>query len=136
MYDYLSGFDDNSPAAKRRPGIAILLAMMDEAFARGIGVIDFLRGDEPYKFEMTAAVNQNINIRVCVGTPKSAAGSAAANIARYRSLSAFLARREWILLNVQLKERAFPASLYHYAVFRAGRFVRKFMGSNPPPAGA
>jgi CelD/BcsL family acetyltransferase involved in cellulose biosynthesis len=134
LHDYLSGFDDDAPAAKRRPGMALLLAQMDGAYAEGIREIDFLRGDEPYKFELTSesAANMNIVIRMRPGSDAAPVQRAV----RMRAFASFLLAREWKLLRVQLQERSFPASLYHYAAFRTGRFFRKFFRGSTAEASA
>lgn len=54
VYDYMKAFDDESPAAKRRPGLALLLWLINDAIHNKFRVVDFLRGGEPYKFELTS----------------------------------------------------------------------------------
>lgn len=134
LYDYLSGFDDEAPAAKRRPGIALLLSLMDDAVNQGIRSIDFLRGDEGYKFELTREVRRNANILVVPTADRSAARRRAMRIVRFRAYLRFLLAREWGLLRVQLQEHRFPASLYHFAAFRAQRLVRKLRAGTHPTA--
>ena len=62
IYDYLSGFDDRPMFAKRRAGLALLLSMVEDAIESGIPIVDLLRGNEEYKFELTSAFNQNQTI--------------------------------------------------------------------------
>lgn len=52
IYDYLKAFDDRSQSAKYRPGRALLLLLIEEAIDNKSKVVDFLRGGEPYKFEI------------------------------------------------------------------------------------
>jgi CelD/BcsL family acetyltransferase involved in cellulose biosynthesis len=126
LYDYLSGFDDDAPAAKRRPGLALLFAQMEAAFAEGIRTIDLLRGEEPYKFELTAEAPRNMNMVATL--PHAARGTVLRRAGERTALVRFLAAREARLFGVALAEHAFPASLYHYARFRTGRFFLKFFG--------
>ncbi|HET9129777.1 MAG TPA: GNAT family N-acetyltransferase, partial [Terriglobia bacterium] len=54
LYDYLSGFDNTAPGANRRPGLALLMCMIRDAEAMKLSFVDLLRGDEPYKLQMTS----------------------------------------------------------------------------------
>jgi CelD/BcsL family acetyltransferase involved in cellulose biosynthesis len=132
LYDYLSGFDDAAPAAKRRPGLALLFAQMDEAYAEGIRTIDLLRGDEPYKFELTDQAPRNANMVATL--PHAAARPVLRRAGERTAFARFVAAREARLLGVALAEHAFPAGIYHYARFRSGRFFRKFFGHRAPVA--
>lgn len=137
LYDYLSGFDDVSPAAKRRPGIALLLSLMDDAVKEGVRSIDFLRGDEGYKFELTGEVRRNANILVVPREARAASRRLVMKLVRVRSYLRYVLAREWGLLSVQLEEHRFPASLYQYVRFRTERLVRKLKGQiRTPESGA
>jgi CelD/BcsL family acetyltransferase involved in cellulose biosynthesis len=61
VYGYLSGFDDRSPWAKSRPGLALYAAIIDDAIQSKFDVVDFLRGAEQYKFDLTSSVTYNWN---------------------------------------------------------------------------
>ncbi|HTR81303.1 MAG TPA: GNAT family N-acetyltransferase, partial [Bacteroidota bacterium] len=61
-YDYLSGFDATLPGANKRPSLALLLAVIEDAVEHGAAAVDFLRGDEAYKFELSTECSQNVNI--------------------------------------------------------------------------
>ncbi len=133
FYDYLSGFADDSPAAKRRPGMAVLLAMMQELFDSNVREIDFLRGDEAYKFELTSTSFKNLNMVSSLPTSRSRFEQFLLNIARGKSFIAYLLEREWNLLKVQYHEHNIPKCLYYYVKFRTGRFVNKFFQASTAP---
>jgi CelD/BcsL family acetyltransferase involved in cellulose biosynthesis len=120
-YDYLSGFDDAAPAAKRRPGLALLLDMIDDAFTNGCPTVDFLRGDEPYKFELTKNARYNWNA-VLAGRRPGAVHRLAARL----RFAAWLAGRERKLLGVQMRTRGAFRALPGYLAFRMPRLARKF----------
>ena len=50
-------------------------------------------------------------------------------VARKSAFASFLLARELRLLFVQLQEHRFPLSLWRYIEFRAGRFIKKFVGA-------
>lgn len=64
FYDYLSGIDDTTPEAKRRPGLALLMEMINEAIQEKIQFVDLLRGDEPYKKDFTSFYDINWNLKI------------------------------------------------------------------------
>jgi len=120
-YDYLSGFDDAAPAAKRRPGLALLLRMIEEAVAASAGVVDFLRGDEGYKFEMTSSSRHNWNISVRPPGRRSVLE----RMLLFMRLGGFLLRRERSLLGVQRREHGLLRSVGQYIRFRTPRLTKK-----------
>lgn len=52
-FDYLSGFDDESPSSKYRPGIALLVRVVEEAIENDVSHVELLRGEEGYKYDFT-----------------------------------------------------------------------------------
>lgn len=56
-YGYLTGFDPDF--AFESPGSALIADMIEEAAAEGCEVFDFLRGQEPYKYEWGARDQPN-----------------------------------------------------------------------------
>jgi CelD/BcsL family acetyltransferase involved in cellulose biosynthesis len=135
FYDYLSGFADDAPAAKRRPGMAILLSMMQELFDSNVREIDFLRGDEAYKFELTSTSFKNLNIVSSLPIPRNKFDRVLLSMARRKSFIAYLLEREWNLLKVQYHEHHIPKCFYYYAKFRSGRFINKFFPSSTAATG-
>ena len=78
LFDYLSGFDHTLPETNRRPGLALLLSMIEDSVASNCRHIEFLRGLESYKFDFTSEVTyvwdivarrsasqQDVQVRLC-----------------------------------------------------------------------
>ncbi|HMD14549.1 MAG TPA: GNAT family N-acetyltransferase, partial [Bacteroidota bacterium] len=123
FYDYLSGFDDATVAAKRRPGLALLLSMIQDGIAQQYATVDFLRGDEQYKFELTEQSRYNWNITIHVSPQKL--NSLRSKISDGIRLGKFLAQREGKLFGVQFRQAGFPRCIVRYIEFRTPRLRRK-----------
>ncbi len=121
-YDYLSGFDDNSDAARRRPGLALLLSMIEDAALDGSREVDLLRGDEEYKFDLTDHIRRNSNVTIEKGVNFLSKSS---QLFRFGK---FLARREGRLLGVQYREKPFLRFAGDYVKFRLPRWKKKISG--------
>lgn len=65
-YDYMTGFDDSSPAARRRPGIGLLLNLVEDALEQSVCRIELLRGLEEYKLDFTNETFKNWKITIPV----------------------------------------------------------------------
>jgi hypothetical protein len=126
-YDYLSGFDDLTPAAKRRPGLALLLNIIQEATKNNSSVVDLLRGDESYKFELTSDYVWNWNIRLTNQSQTKKIVSFLKRILTFFMLIPFLIGRELKLLEVQRKRHGFLSSFFHYIKFRYPHVRRKIV---------
>ncbi len=139
FYDYLSGFDDSAVAAKRRPGLALLLSMIQDGMMQHYTVVDFLRGDEPYKFELTEQSRYNWNITIRLSVRKS--NFLRSKVSDKIRLGIFLAKRERILFGVQFRQHGFPRCIVRYIQFRTPRLRRKMTsvlsqsGKNPNDSG-
>ncbi len=125
MYDYLSGFDDASPASRRRPGISILLKMVEESQGRGIKIIDFLRGDEQYKAELTQDSRSIWNVTISRRTSPVDVLAALARIASAAGLIWFLLARECRLIGVQIRQNGIVKTPFSYLKFRLPRMTDK-----------
>jgi len=121
FYDYLSGFDDQSPAAKRRPGIALLLSMIEDARGLNAETVDFLRGDEAYKFEMSSEAAHNWKVTAFLPAHASIP----------RAILSFVDGgirwwwKERLLMRVQSQQYPFPSSVMRYFRFRTESVARK-----------
>ena len=120
IYDYLKAFDDESPFAKYRPGRALLLLIIEQAIMNKCRVVDFLRGGEPYKFELTSA--GSLNWRLIIHHPASRRHL---RFQLYRVLGGFLAitrriAREGKLIRFQARHWGRRAFFSRYP-----RFVKK-----------
>jgi CelD/BcsL family acetyltransferase involved in cellulose biosynthesis len=125
IYDYLSGFDVEDSSAHHRPGMGLLLWMIDDAARNGVPIVDLLRGIEPYKFEMTSVVN-NIHRLELWPSPKSSTVRHAlfrASRGAGRIRSRIMAER--MLLKIQMQQNNFFDSLKSYCQFTASRVRQK-----------
>lgn len=62
IYDYLSGFDNIPTSASMRPGLILILEMIKDAVSNPLHVVDFLRGAEEYKFELSSEIGDNYHV--------------------------------------------------------------------------
>lgn len=129
IYDYLSGFDDAAPAAKRRPGLALLLAMIEDAIHEHYSTLDLLRGDEAYKFELTSDSRYNCNITIERAHSAMSLGKTLHRVFKTISLLGFLMAREWKLLQVHYRESPLYRFFFQYVRFRSQRFISKLKQS-------
>jgi CelD/BcsL family acetyltransferase involved in cellulose biosynthesis len=136
LYDYLSGFDPKLSTTKQRPGLALLLSMIEDAIPANVTKVDFLRGDERYKFEFNPAADHNWNIRIA-----RASGRRTLKLLLYRLVKKFAAgvyllARERALIGVQWRTHGVPGFLLSYVQFRLKRITGKFTKHNAPPGDA
>ncbi|MBI4553683.1 MAG: GNAT family N-acetyltransferase [Candidatus Latescibacteria bacterium] len=124
FYDFLSGFDVDSPFAKRRPGHVLLLRMIEDAIKTQGRVVDLLRGNERYKFDLTPDFSYNWGVTV-----SNPATARSVRVRLYHALHACesLLRRvskEGLILRVHAREHRFPAFVFRYLAFRTQRFFQ------------
>lgn len=131
MYDYLSGFDDESASAKERPGFALLLSMAIDGRSNGSTWLELLRGDEPYKFEMTSTTFHNQNSILFHPSSARKAGRLGYRVLANLRLGYFLLMREVLLIRVHFVTHGIVTFMYHYTAFRFNRAVRKIRSSIP-----
>ncbi len=124
-YDYLSGFDPLSPASRRRPGIALLLSMMDDGIAQKMETLDFLRGDEEYKFDFADERPANSSLVISLPKARSRAAHAARRCASGLRVAFSSVAKEWLLLSIQCKTRGTLSGVRSYVRFRAQRLRLK-----------
>ena len=129
MYDYLSGFDESSALARRRPGMGLLLAMHRAAHASGLKILDMLRGDEKYKFELTSRSVRLVNARILHPASAGSGPNFLRRAAPAGRLVRFLVERERRLLQVQVRQYGYPGGMMKYIGFRVLRMKRKFSTS-------
>ncbi|MBI3005423.1 MAG: GNAT family N-acetyltransferase [Ignavibacteriales bacterium] len=125
FYDYLTGFDDTAPTAKRRPGMALLLCMIEDASRLQDAVVDLLRGAETYKFELTSHAHHNHSVTIL--NPVAHYGIREMIYQLVKTLDAIKGRvlAEVSLLRVQYREHGMPVFLAHYVAFRFKRAMQK-----------
>jgi CelD/BcsL family acetyltransferase involved in cellulose biosynthesis len=124
MYDYLSGFDESSRIASRRPGLGLLVALYGAAHREGLTRVDLLRGDEAYKFELTTEAGLTRNVTILAGGAgrgNGAAGRALGAAAATLEFASFLAGREAELFRVQAARHGTLRAIPRYIGFRTAR---------------
>lgn len=80
FYYYQSGYD---PAwAARSPGMVLVGRTIEDAYARGLGDYEFLRGTEPYKLEWAADRRETVAVRLRAPSLRADTAAAAAEAFR------------------------------------------------------
>ena len=125
LYDYLSGFDNQSLYSKYRPGLALLFSMIEDAHKFGYHTVEFLRGNENYKFDLTSEYSSNWQITVENPVHRS-------NLRRALYLFKFMLEDlrhrfvyERLLLNIHCEQYDFPNCIIEYLKFRIRNLSRK-----------
>ncbi|MFI5251237.1 MAG: GNAT family N-acetyltransferase [Bacteroidota bacterium] len=124
MYDYLSGFDDQQSSSKYRPGLALLLSMIEDASQSGCESIEFLRGNEQYKYELTSVQTTIWHIRLLNPT---AAKSLKSVLAKFVNVYEWIRYRLFLessTLQVQYRQSHSPLFLVRYIQFRLKRIFK------------
>ena len=129
-YDYLTGFDDRSPLAKARPGLGILVRMIEDAAAARANIVDLLRGDEAYKAELTPLFSYNRNITVSPGAELSGVKRMVEKAVTGLLFLGFSLRKEWTLVRVQNRVHGPMRAVVRYCEFRLGRLRRKMSAAS------
>jgi CelD/BcsL family acetyltransferase involved in cellulose biosynthesis len=125
LNDFVAGFDQASAAAKRRPSLALLLSMIEDAIRWRIHTLNFARGYETYKIEFTSEVSYNW--KLVVPNPNSHHPVRLLVYHIYRKIE-FLSRKvyfEWVMFRVHYREHGFPLFLFRYVAFRAKKSSEK-----------
>lgn len=126
FYDYISGFDDRSQSARSRPGIGILLSLIEDAIAQNIHRIELLRGEEDYKFDFTARTVANYRIELTPENNRAAMRQRMHGLLHPAALLYTSASKEMRLLRVQKSRNGILRSIPNYLRFRIGSLKRKF----------
>ncbi|MBI3578564.1 MAG: GNAT family N-acetyltransferase [Ignavibacteriales bacterium] len=136
IYDYLSGFDDRQPWSRSRPGLALLGAMIKDAIESGCTTVDFLRGNEPYKFEFTSRAAQNHSLVIPLSTGKRKSFMALARLLQVLQNIYRRMLKEILIMQVHAKQgdmRTFPGA---YGKFLGSRLFTKVKIPAPLKDGA
>lgn len=124
-YDYMSGYDEDSPSAKYRPGIGLLLELVEDSFELPAERIELLRGDENYKRDFTPLVLNNWEITIPeIRHWKTGWGFAAA-LAQLSSTFLKYFNQEKMLLKVQYKKVGYIYMFSEYFKFRMKTVAHK-----------
>lgn len=120
--------DQESVYSKYGPGNVLLSLAIKKATEKHMDVLDFLRGEEAFKFR--TATNTAINQRITI-TKKEKSTRRSAFLKRYIS-----ARRrltiEWIQFMLFIKRKTLNPGLHGYADFIKSRLEAKLKGGTSP----
>lgn len=112
-YDYLSGFDPESPSSRYRPGYGLLLDVIEEAISKNIRYVELLRGQESYKHDFTEQKLNNWVLSIKGDRKKSVVNTSLRNSIKVLANLYTIIAKESTLLKVQLKStgvlKAFPS---------------------------
>lgn len=117
-YDYMSGYDDDRPSAKYRPGIALLLNLIHDAIENKVEIVELLRGDEGYKYDFTKNEITNWAITVPNQQVEKIWGMIPVSTIYFFSNLFKQGERELILLKVQQRKSGFFGMIMGYLQFR------------------
>lgn len=124
-YDYMSGYNDDSPSAKHRPGIGLLLDLVENSFEEAIERIELLRGDEGYKHDFTNLALNNWKITIPASRHWRRGWGLPAAIAQLCSNFFKYFNREKMLLKVQYEQVGFVYMFPGYFKFRMNTVIHK-----------
>ena len=124
-YDYMSGYDEGSPSAKYRPGIGLLLDLVENSFESRMERIELLRGDEGYKHDFTHLALNNWEISIPEIRHRKTGWGLPAPIIQLCSVIFKYLNREKIFLKVQFRKVGFVYMFSGYFKFRMNIVVRK-----------
>ncbi len=130
IYDYLTGFDHLSPSAKHRPGLGLLLSMIEDAIILHYGSVDLLRGNEDYKVDLTSALDHNWNLIVPARRRVSGVSNVLYAMYRGASVPGYLFAKEVSLLRVQFHQHSVFTCIPFYVRFRFERLVHRIRYRN------
>ncbi len=120
-YDYMSGFDDHRPSAKYRPGIGLLLNLVEDALAESVEFIELLRGEESYKYDFARQNLKNWKITI----PASKHINIPAKLLHAFSFIYKYNNREIQLLKVQYDKGGWWSMIGGYVRFRVNSLKYK-----------
>ncbi len=133
-YDYLSGFDDTAPGAKKSPSRALLLTMIENAIQSKVRVVDFLRGTEQYKFELATGMARNVDIHVFNPQTRKTLRVMLYRLVRIVGKTGRRISDEWKLLSVQLYVHGAGKFLFMYIQLFVHRLTEKLFQEKFAPA--
>lgn len=124
-YDYISGFDNDCPSSKYRPGIGLLLDLVEEAIDEKITRIELLRGEEGYKYDFTSDNFKNWRLTFTPENPGSKFVSAARVLLKVAATLYKYTSREFRLIQVQYRRYGILKMFWGYLNFRAESIRQK-----------
>jgi CelD/BcsL family acetyltransferase involved in cellulose biosynthesis len=118
LFDYLSGFSDQMPSSKIRPGLALLLSMIEDASGLGCRSIEFLRGAEAYKFELTSLQSTLWHIHVANSQSRTFWKNVLSKCLRLYDSVRYRFVLEFLTMRVHFNQSRSPLFLIKYFNFR------------------
>jgi CelD/BcsL family acetyltransferase involved in cellulose biosynthesis len=125
-FDYISGFDDNRDSARRRPGIGLLLELVNDAITQEIDRVELLRGEEGYKYDFTDKNFKNWQVSVQLREPGTISQKWVQSTLHGVAYGYKYAKSELRLMNVQRISRGLLRMLPGYLQFRWQSVKLKF----------
>lgn len=125
-YDYMSGFNDESPSAKYRPGFGLLLNLIEDSLEQPVERIELLRGEEEYKYDFTDECIKNWKITIPVQNEEKTLRNIPVKIAHVCSIFYRYTTREIRLMKVQYQKAGFFKMFGGYFQFRNKSLKKKF----------
>jgi len=127
MYDYVSGFDECALWAKHRPGMALLLSMVEDAAAHGYQSVELLRGKEGYKFDLTSDYVCNWSVGFSSGATRNRFRRLIYGSLRLLDRTLTRLSTEWMLLQIQKRTHGISSCVTRYFRFRMRRLKEKLI---------
>lgn len=124
-YDYISGFDNDCPSSKFRPGIGLLLDLVEEAILEKTERIELLRGEEEYKYDFTTENFKNWCLTINLNSRKNIIARLATLPLKLLALLYKYTTRELRLLNVQYQQKSWMKMFWGYLNFRTNSLRMK-----------
>lgn len=124
-YDYISGFDPDCPSSKYRPGIGLLLNLVEEAIENNTERIELLRGEEGYKYDFTSENFKNWRLTISPRNRKNRLASILRFPLRTTALLYKNATREMGLIHVQYQQKGWLKMITGYISFRINSLKMK-----------
>lgn len=129
-FDYMSGFDSNSPTVKSRPGIGLLLNLVEHSLTHSVERIELLRGEETYKYDFTQKSLENWKISIPPDPSCSRTLRVLVPVLYVIATIYAYSQREFTLLNIQYRKSGFTGMLRDHFKFRLQTVRNKFQEGN------
>lgn len=117
-YDYISGFNDDCPSSKYRPGIGLLLDLVEEAIDEKATSVELLRGEEGYKYDFTSDNFKNWKVTFSPGSRHKSVANIVAYPLKMAAIMYKYVTRECRLLHIQYNQRGILKMFWGYLNFR------------------
>ncbi|HLX12872.1 MAG TPA: GNAT family N-acetyltransferase [Bacteroidota bacterium] len=125
LYDYLAGFDDQSVSSKQKPGYGLLITMIDDAIRAGYTSIELLRGNEPYKYELTGEQGSVWTMRIWSFAETPSWRKVINSILSVVERISNRVHLEMLLMRTQYRVSRSPAWLVRYMKFSMDRLFKR-----------